>query len=61
MQEVKKEQGEEVSEINYVPHIRGQFKAKKEARSRIIHKRNVRIFLIFIILLYFAYLFITRI
>lgn len=61
IQEVKKEKGESIAEEHYVPHIRGQFRVKKEARSRIVHKRNVRIFFIFIVLLYFAYLFITRI
>ncbi|HON52232.1 MAG TPA: hypothetical protein P5243_03645 [Bacteroidales bacterium] len=61
LQEVDKEQGKTTDSVQYIPHIRGQFKAKKDARSRIVHKQNVRIILIFIVLLYFAYLFITRI
>lgn len=61
LQEVKKEQGQGIDDSEYIPNIRGQFKIKKEARSRIVHKRNVRVVLIFIVLLYFAYLFITRI
>ena len=39
------EKGETISRDAYIPNIRGQFRAKKESRSRIKHKQNMRIIL----------------
>lgn len=56
IQEVKKEKGIEISDDEYVPNIRGQFRARKENRSKFKHRQNVRIIMVFFVLLYLAYL-----
>ena len=55
IQEAKIEKGVDLSDDTNIPNIRGQFRAKKEGRSRIIHRRNVRLIMIFTVLLYLAY------
>ncbi|MDA3881815.1 MAG: hypothetical protein PF481_00865 [Bacteroidales bacterium] len=60
IQDMRKERGEDIDNVKYVPNIRGQFRVHKEQKSRIVHRQNVRIILIFIILLYFAYIFYTH-
>ncbi|MFW5851622.1 MAG: hypothetical protein ACOCWB_05315 [Bacteroidota bacterium] len=60
IQDMRKERGEDIDNAQYVPNIRGQFRAQKEQKSRIVHRQNVRILFIFIILLYFAYIFYTH-
>lgn len=59
-QEVKRERGHVISDDEYVPHIRGQFRATKEKNARIIHRQNIRRIYIFIILLFLAYILYTR-
>ena len=46
-QEILIESGERIEDSDYIPNIRGQFKAKNHARTRVIHKQNIRILLIF--------------
>lgn len=54
--EIAIENNEVLKEDEYVPLIRGQFKEHKNKRSRIVHKQNITRILLFIVLLYFAYL-----
>ncbi|MFO7869613.1 MAG: hypothetical protein R6U95_09980 [Bacteroidales bacterium] len=59
IQDVQRERGEVIDDEMYVPNIRGQFRAQKEKNTRVKHRQNVRVFFIFIVLLYFAYLLYT--
>ncbi|HPY82066.1 MAG: hypothetical protein M0R02_05475 [Bacteroidales bacterium] len=55
-QEVLRERGETVSDEEYVPNIRGQFRAVKEKNTGVIHKRSNRKLYIFIVVLFCAYI-----
>ncbi len=55
IQDAKREKGIETEE-EFIPNIRGQFRAKKEKRSQFKNRQNVRVILVFFVLLYLAYL-----
>ncbi|MDR1761102.1 MAG: hypothetical protein LBR55_01485 [Bacteroidales bacterium] len=55
-QEAAREKGEKIADDDYVVNFRGRFREHKQKRSRIVHKQNNRILIIFVVLLFFAYL-----
>lgn len=60
LQEVERQKGNVSVNQDYVPNIRGQIRAKKEEKARVIHRQNIRRVIIFFVLLYLAFLFFTR-
>jgi len=55
VQDVKREQGEVIPDEEFESNIRGQFRARNEMRTHFKHRKNVRIILLFVVLLYLAY------